>query len=340
MRFEITSGIEKVPQKVVIYGPEGVGKSTLAAQFPSPLFIDTEGGSGHMDVRRLPKPDNWAMLLEEVAYVRDYPEECGGTLVIDTADWAQKMASDAVCVERDLKSIEDMGYGKGYTCVCEKFSALLKLLTEVNKAGLNVVVNAHAVISKFEQPDEMGAYDRWSLKLQDGKKASISAMVKEWADAVLFANYKTVVIAVDKDGNKHKAQGGQNRMLWCNHSATIDAKNRWGLPDVVPMDWAQLAPHIPVPSIKVPDTKPTSQAVEEAKIMVDPFTDSAVPATATLRALMLTWNVTDSALTSAIVKKGYMPEGTPIEEYPEDFVQWLTNDTIWKQVVDYIQQGN
>jgi hypothetical protein len=56
MNFEITSGINDKPLKVVVYGPEGIGKSTFAAQFPEPLFIDTEGSTDFMNVRRLPKP--------------------------------------------------------------------------------------------------------------------------------------------------------------------------------------------------------------------------------------------------------------------------------------------
>lgn len=328
MRFEITSGVEATPQKVVIYGPEGVGKTTLAAAFPSPLFIDTEGGSGHLDVRRLPRPATWGDLLEEVRYVRDAPEVCGGTLVLDTADWAQRLATDAVCAERDLKSIEDMGYGKGYTCVCEKFSELLAALGEVNATGLNVVVTAHAVISKFEQPDELGAYDRWSLKLQDGKKASVAALLKEWADAVLFANYKTVVVQTS-DG-KRKAQGGQNRMLWCNHSATIDAKNRWGLPDVVPMDWAQLAPHVPVPTMR-------SDAGSAFDMDDDVPFDSRPDHVRRLADLMEASGVTETQLMRAVAAKGYMPEGVPVAEYQREFAEWLAS--VWEQIVKYINDN-
>ena len=58
---------------------------------------------------------------------------------------------------------------------------------------------------KFEQPDELGAYDRWELKLGKKTSSQISPLVKEWADMVLFANYKTYAVAVDKDGKKFKA---------------------------------------------------------------------------------------------------------------------------------------
>ena len=63
MALNITKGVVKKAQKCVIYGPEGIGKSTFAAQFPEPLFIDTEGSTNHMDVMRLPKPSSWTMLM-------------------------------------------------------------------------------------------------------------------------------------------------------------------------------------------------------------------------------------------------------------------------------------
>lgn len=88
MRLNITSGVVRRAQKVVIYGPEGIGKSTLASKFPNPLFIDTENGTQHMDVRRVDAPANWVMLMETVRAVRDNPSVCG-TLVLDTADWAE-----------------------------------------------------------------------------------------------------------------------------------------------------------------------------------------------------------------------------------------------------------
>ena len=83
-------------EKVVIYGSEGIGKSTFASQFPDPVFIDTEGSTNNMDISRLPAPTSWSMLLEEVRYIMQNPSACK-TLVIDTADWAEQLCSAAVC---------------------------------------------------------------------------------------------------------------------------------------------------------------------------------------------------------------------------------------------------
>ena len=133
MTFQITRGQRLRPQKVVLYGPEGVGKTTLAAQFPNPLFIDTESSSDYLDVPRLPAPTSWQMLLDEVTWIRDFPEECGGTLVLDTADWAQKLAVDDVCSAMDYKSIEDAGYGGCRSAFCQSGRHLpLRLLRGEN----------------------------------------------------------------------------------------------------------------------------------------------------------------------------------------------------------------
>lgn len=349
MGFQITRGVQVKPQKVVVYGVEGVGKTMLASQFPSPLFIDTEGGTSHMDVNRLPQPTSWRMLLDEVTWVRDFPAECGGTLVIDTADWAEKLCIAHVCGEHKWAGVEDAGYGKGYTYVTEEFGKLLNLLGEVIERGLNVVVTAHAVITKFEQPDEMGAYDRWGLKLIDGKKASCSAMLREWADAVLFADYKTMVVATEKDGKKHKAQGGKNRVLHTTHAAAWDAKNRWGLPDEVPMEFAQIAPYIPVPSFAAPTPTPaqspgastpmgvTEEELQAAREMPVPFDTVRPGHLKPLYDLMARDGVSEVQLQAAMAKKGYFTADTPISVYDEQAAGWVVS--VWDQIREFINSG-
>lgn len=142
-KYAITSGTIAAPVKTVLYGPEGIGKSTFAAQFPAPVFIDTEGGTKRLNVARLPAPTSWAMLLDEVAEVSRGNVPCG-TLVIDTADWAERLCIDAVCARAKVKGIEDFGYGKGYTYAKEEFGKLLDALEEVLNTGHNVVVLAHS----------------------------------------------------------------------------------------------------------------------------------------------------------------------------------------------------
>ena len=234
MAFPINRGIVPTAKKVVIYGPEGIGKTTFAAQFPNPVFIDTEGSTKEYDVARFPAPTSWQMLLDEVAEVKKNPQICR-TLVIDTADWAESACFAHVISAGQVKSIEDFGYGKGYVKAKEEFGKLLNELTEVVNAGVNVVVTAHAAMRQFEQPDEMGSYDRWEMKLYTSQKTNIAALLKEWADMVLFANYKTFAVK-DKNSNKAKAQGGQ-RVMYTTHHPCWDAKNRYGLPEILPLDY-------------------------------------------------------------------------------------------------------
>ncbi|MEG1491927.1 MAG: ATP-binding protein [Oscillospiraceae bacterium] len=251
--MEITRGKIGGALKLVVYGPEGIGKTTFASKFPGAVFIDTEGSTKFMDVARTPSPGTWAMLMEQVKYFRDHPKECG-TLVIDTLDWAEQLCKTKVCADYQKKGIEDFGYGKGYVYLQEDVGRLLNVLEEVVRNGTYVVLNCHAKMRKFEQPDELGAYDRWELKLEK----TVAPLVKEWADIILFANYKTYVINVDDQGavkGKNKAQGGK-RVMYTTHHACWDAKNRHGLKEELPFDFAEIANLIQAPSS--PATVPSS----------------------------------------------------------------------------------
>ena len=230
--MNITEGRKQRAQKVVIYGAEGIGKTTLAAQFPDPLILDLEGGSSQLDVRRVEDIRTWAELGSTVIEVINDTSICK-TLIIDTADKAEAMATEAVCEERKVKGIEDIGYGKGYTYLAEKMASLISTLDILIRKGVNVVIIAHAAMRKFEQPDEMGAYDRWELKLS--KK--VAPLCKEWADMLLFLNYKTQV--VKREGGSAKARGGE-RVVYASHHPCWDAKNRHGLPDEFPLDYEEI----------------------------------------------------------------------------------------------------
>jgi GTPase SAR1 family protein len=229
--------IRKGPQarsiRCVIYGPEGIGKSTLASQFPDAVFIDFEQGTDTMDVARFENPthfDGLILLLKNIAQ-----EDVCKTVVIDTADKLESLITDHICEVNDWKNIEDPGYGKGYTYLAQKWLEVLKACDDVVDSGKNIVIVAHAQMRKFEQPDEMGAYDRWELKLS--KKTA--PLIKEWADMVLFMNYKNSIVEDPKTKSK-KAVGGK-RVMYATHSPTYDAKNRFGLPDSMDADFSEIA---------------------------------------------------------------------------------------------------
>ena len=120
-----------------------------------------------------------------------------------------------MCAKAKVNGIEDFGYGKGYTYVKEEFGKLLDALEEVLQAGHNVVVLAHAAITKFEQPDAVGNYDRWSMKTSK----QVAPLLREWCDMLLFANYKTVVEKVGDGKNaKSKASGAG---VYCTPRITL-----------------------------------------------------------------------------------------------------------------------
>lgn len=355
--MEIIRGKLEGAKKAVVYGPEGIGKSTFASRFPDPVFIDTEGSTKDMDVARMEAPSSWRMLMEQVKYIREHPGLCK-TLVIDTADWAEMLCMEAVCARAQKSGIEDFGYGKGYVYLAEEFGRLLNLLSEVVDVGIHVVINAHAKMRKFEQPDEMGAYDRWELKLQK----QTAPLLKEWADMVLFANYKTIVVNVDGQGaqkGKNKAQGGR-RVMYTSHHPCWDAKNRYGLPEELPFDYREIASIIePAAGQKTPAQTPPTVAensgtealsVPEQPAVNPPVQEQPAPEPErnvpdyivlqqskeenipkALLDLMIAHRVTEWDVQNAVATRKTYTSDTPIERYDKDYIMGVLV-AAWPQV--------
>jgi len=232
MKFQITKGKQKTAIRLCAYGPEGVGKSTFSSHFPDPVYIDVEGGTKQLDVARFPTPETWGDLLEEIDAVIEEPTVCK-TLVIDTIDRAESLLIAAVLREGNKSSIEEFGYGKGWTILQERFlKDFLNRLDRLIAKGVNVVLLAHAQMRKLESPEDP-PYDRWELKVS--KK--VAPIVKEWADILLFMNYE--VMTVEENG-KAKAKGKAKRKMHANHRPTYDAKNRYGLPDDMDLSFEPL----------------------------------------------------------------------------------------------------
>ena len=347
--LQITNGIKARAQKVVIYGTEGIGKSTLAAQFPNPVFIDTEGSTDNMDVARFPKPKSWNDLMQQIDYVSNTPGICD-TLVIDTIDWAEHLAIAHLCYQHGKNGIEDFGYGQGYVYLAEAITELLNKLQILIDKGINVVLSAHATIKAFTKPDEMGQYDRFELKL--GKKSS--PLVKEWADMVLFCNYQTTIIT-DSKTKKDKAFGGE-RVIHTEHHPAWDAKNRHGLPATLPLSYDAIA-HIfnkPAPMPTPPPKKMQQQPMQQEPMQQEPaamigdvwtpnqglevqqteqvpeFLEASLqnfgeqPATPQnvpkeMADLMHAYDVTLDEVMQVVYQKGHAAPGTPADAIPLDY---------------------
>lgn len=315
MRYKLTCGVVERPLRVVVYGPEGIGKSTLGASAPGAVIIDTEGGTDQLPVARLPKPTSWLVLLDEVRAVAEDPSFCS-TLVVDTLDAAEQLCVEHVCSHAQPKkaSIEGWGYGKGYVILKEEFAKLLRGLDRVVEAGVNVICVSHSQLRKFERPDELGSYDRFEMKLTK----HVAPLVKEWCDVLLFADYLTYV-TTDESGGHAKASGGK-RVLRTSHSPSWDAKNRMGLPEVTDLDIAPLLPYLA--------DRMTSGAAEPPTVTPPAEADR-------LATLMGGDGVTAEELQRVVDARGYQPEGTPVEAYTPDFKAWLCDQ--WGNVIAAIE---
>lgn len=339
--MQIITGKIKKAQKVVIYGPEGIGKSTFASRFPNPLFLDTEGSTVGMDVPRAPKATSWTMLRQQIDEVKK--DKLCTTLIVDTIDWAEQMCVEHILAKYQKSGIEDFGYGNGYVYVKEEFGRFLNQLQDVVDSGINVVLTAHAQMRKFEQPDELGQYDRYELKLGKKTSSQTSPLVKEWADMVLFANYKTYVVNVDGQGaqkGRNKAQGGK-RVMYTTHHSCWDAKNRHDLPEEVPFEYQSIAHCIPtgletqntyrtapvnqpgpVKTVLTADTpKPeVKDPVKETSNAIEP--PEGIPIA--LADLMKIKNISESDIMEVVAQKGYFPNGTPLSNCGDDFINgWV-----------------
>jgi hypothetical protein len=229
--MKIISGKQQRPQRVVIYGVESVGKTTFASKFPNPLFLDIEGGSNHLAVDRVAVA-TWKELNHCISEAAATNYE---TIVIDSADWAERLAVEDLLATSKKQSVEDFGFGKGWVMTAEKISRFLTALDSLIDSGKHVVVLAHSKVQRTEPPDILAAYDRYELKLS---KQS-SPLVKEWADELWFFRFKTK--SVTQDGGKAKGIGGKERVIYTTHSAAYDAKTRSGLAEELPMDWESVA---------------------------------------------------------------------------------------------------
>ena len=230
---QVKTGKEAMPPRIMIYGSEGVGKSTFAASAPKPIFVQTEDGLAEINCAKLPLVGSFDEAMAHLAAVRDEEHEYQ-TLVIDSLDWLERLIWDRVCADYGVKCIEkaDGGYGKGYTHALTYWRQVVSVLNEIRaKRKMAVILVAHAKVERFEDP-EHPAYDRYTPRLH---KAACS-LVCEWVDAVLFATRR---MRVDSDTGKAAPVGadGGERVMRTNGSPAYIAKNRYSLPTEMQLSW-------------------------------------------------------------------------------------------------------
>lgn len=230
----VTRGRVAAPLRILCYGVEGVGKSTLGASAPAPIFLGAEDGSALLDVARFPQPRAWGEVLDAVR-VLTHEEHAYRTLVLDSLDWIEPLVWAAVCAEMKIKSIEEPGFGKGYVAAVEQWRRLIAALDGLRRAKhMNVVLIGHALTKKFANP-EGSDYERYTLKLND----KAAALWREWVDELLFARFE-VYVAKDKYTKRAKGVSTGSRIAQTLHAAAYDAKSRHGLPNPMPLSWEEI----------------------------------------------------------------------------------------------------
>lgn len=247
------------PPRILIYGPEGLGKTTFGTQANTPVFLPTENGLvAFPDVPQFPQSKTYDEVMGYLKEVR-FGEHDFKTLVIDSLDWLEPLIWDKVCEQSGVKNIEDAngGYGKWTAAALDIWREYLASLDDINQSrDMTIIQIAHAQIKRYESPD-MQAYDRFSIKLQDGKSVSAAALLFEYSDIVLFANYYVGITKDKLPGSTNKnpkervrAIGSGERILYTEERPAFKCKNRFGLPDQIPFDaegayWSTIAQGVP-----------------------------------------------------------------------------------------------
>lgn len=239
MLTKIQRGKASKPPRILIYGTEGIGKSTFGAEAPRPIFIQTEDGLDEINCDRFPLATSYEQVSAALQELRT-AEHDYESVVIDSLDWLERLVWDSLCQEYGVSSIEkvDGGYARGYTHALKHWREIITHLNALrNQKGMVVVLIAHSKVERFEDP-EAASYDRYSPRLH--KHAG--ALVSEWCDAVLFATRRIRTQSEDAGFSRKRniahAVGRDERILRCVGGPSCVAKNRYGITDELPLSWS------------------------------------------------------------------------------------------------------
>jgi hypothetical protein len=218
---------------LVIHGGEGIGKSTLAASAPSPIFIAAEDGLENIDAEAVePYPSKWEDVLAALDYVATLKNE---TVAVDSLDWLEPLCWDFVVRQANsakIKGIEDFGYGKGYTAALDQWRVFLAKLSKLRALDKHIVLIAHTVRKLFKNPigDD---YEQFTVKLNE----KASGLIVEWSDIV---GYCCEDVATEDTSGRVKAQSSGKRIIRTSPHPAYLAKTRFQLPARLPLSWKAL----------------------------------------------------------------------------------------------------
>lgn len=234
MVLQVSKGKKTAPRRVLLYGVQGIGKSTWGAQAPGAVFLPTEDGLDDIEADKLPLATSYADFMGSLGQL--YTEEHEyKSLVVDSLDWLEQLIWQEVCRVRRIQSIEDVGYGKGYILAVDTWRKVLEALGSIRQErGMAVILLAHSKIETFKNP-EGDDFDRYQPRLHK----FAAAVIQEWCDEVLFATYQTYTKAQSTGFGQTTAKGVGSgaRVLKTTERPSHQAKNRLGLPDELPFSW-------------------------------------------------------------------------------------------------------
>jgi len=240
-KTQLITGKQELPPRICIFGGHGIGKSTIASQFPKPIFISTEDGLASLDVVSFPRAETVDDVAQNIrTLIKE--EHDFRTVVLDSVDWlVEPLITGDVESKHDAK---ELAYGKGQMMIAEAFRELLSGFDVLRKKrDMNVVLIAHSSIVRYEDP-RSEPYDRYQPKLPN----RCNALLQEWVDVLAFAGFRIIVKKSDVGFNNSVTRGitTGERLLHMIENPAYVAKNRYNCPDTVPMVYEKLIEYVPV----------------------------------------------------------------------------------------------